>query len=161
MSDRVPAAKRSEIMRSVKPEDTGPEIAVRKMLHRLGYRYRLHAKDLPGKPDIAFPSRRKVIFVHGCFWHGHRCPYGRLPKSRLEYWQPKIEANRARDARKTSELRRAGWGTAVVWQCELKDSARTLKKLALFLGEPGAAGALKWTKIRNFRGLHGKQRKTN
>lgn len=161
MSDRVPAAKRSAIMRAVKPENTGPEIALRKMLHRLGYRYKLHTRELPGKPDIAFPARRKVIFVHGCFWHGHRCRYGRLPKTRLEYWQPKIEANRARDTRKTNELLRAGWEIAVVWQCELKDSARTLKKLTSFLGAPGAAGAPKRTKLQNPRGPHGKQRKTS
>ena len=160
MSDRVSAAKRSEIMRSVKHKDTGPEIALRKMLHRLGYRYKLHAKNLPGKPDIAFPGRRKVIFVHGCFWHGHRCRYGRLPQSRLEYWQPKIEANRTRDARKANELRRAGWKIAVVWQCELKTSERTLKRVVSFLDERGPAAAKSRAKIQNTRGFHGKRPKT-
>jgi DNA mismatch endonuclease (patch repair protein) len=135
--DSVTTAKRSEIMRAVKSEDTGPEVAVRKMLHRLGYRYRLHRRDLPGTPDIVFPGRRKVVFVHGCFWHGHRCRYGWLPKSKLEYWQPKIEANRKRDVRKLRELRRAGWEVLVVWQCELKQETRVVQKLVSFLGHSG------------------------
>ncbi|WP_017940247.1 very short patch repair endonuclease [Zestomonas thermotolerans] len=137
MPDLVTTAKRSEIMRAVKSADTGPEIAVRKMLHRLGYRYRLHRRDLPGTPDIVFPGRRKVVFVHGCFWHGHLCRYGRLPRSKIEYWQPKIEANRKRDVRKLRELRRAGWEALVVWQCELKHETRVVQKLVSFLGPSG------------------------
>jgi DNA mismatch endonuclease, patch repair protein len=98
MDTRTPD-QRSRIMQAVKQKDTGPELLLRRALHRLGYRYRTHAKDLPGRPDLVFASRKKVIFVHGCFWHGHDCSKGRLPKSRPEYWIPKIEANKARDER--------------------------------------------------------------
>lgn len=108
-------------MQQVRGKDTQPEKAVRSLLHRLGYRFRLHRKDLPGTPDIVFPSWRLVLFVHGCFWHGHGCRIGQLPKSRLDYWQPKIEANRARDHRNEIALAAAGWRVAVVWQCELAD----------------------------------------
>lgn len=161
MSDRVTAAKRSEIMRAVKSEDTGPEISLRKMLYHLGYRYRLHPKNLPGKPDIVFPVRRRVIFVHGCFWHGHKCRYGRLPKSRLDYWGPKIEANRERDVLKMNELRCAGWRIAVIWQCELKHEGRTAKKLVSFLGHPGPVTTQRHANLQSSRGLHGNQRKDN
>lgn len=108
-------------MQQVKGKDTQPEKIVRSLLHSLGYRFRLHRKDLPGTPDLVFPSRRLVLFVHGCFWHGHGCRIGQLPKSRLDYWQPKIEANRARDLRKEGALVAAGWRVVVVWQCELFD----------------------------------------
>lgn len=106
-------------MQRVKGKDTKPEKIVRSLLHSLGYRFRLHRKDLPGTPDIVFPSRRLALFVHGCFWHGHLCRIGQLPKSRLDYWQPKIEANSDRDRRKQAALTAAGWRVAVVWQCEL------------------------------------------
>jgi DNA mismatch endonuclease (patch repair protein) len=108
-------------MQQVKGKDTKPEIIVRSLLHRLGYRFRLHRKDLPGTPDIVFPGRRLALFVHGCFWHGHGCRIGKLPKSRLDYWQPKIAANGDRDRRKEAALTAAGWRVAVVWQCELAD----------------------------------------
>lgn len=108
-------------MQQVKGKDTKPELTVRSLLHRMGYRFRLHRKDLPGTPDLVFPARRVALFVHGCFWHGHGCRIGRLPKSRLDYWAPKIDANRARDARKQAALAAAGWRVAVVWQCELAD----------------------------------------
>jgi DNA mismatch endonuclease, patch repair protein len=108
-------------MQQVKGKDTKPELTVRSLLHRMGYRFRLHRKDLPGTPDLVFPGRRVALFVHGCFWHGHGCRIGRLPKSRLDYWAPKIDANRARDARKQAALAAAGWRVAVVWQCELAD----------------------------------------
>lgn len=107
-------------MAAVHTSNTGAEIAVRSIAHRLGYRYSLGRKDLPGKPDLTFVSRRKVIFVHGCFWHGHACRYGRLPKSRLSYWEAKIVSNRMRDRKQVRELRRGGWGVMVVWQCQLK-----------------------------------------
>lgn len=116
-------------MRSVHSKNTGPELMVRRMLHGIGYRYRLHRKSLPGSPDLVFPSRRKVIFVHGCFWHGHDCRYGQLPKSRLGYWKAKIEQNRRRDARNRSELKKMGWKSIVVWQCQLKNPDKLLARL--------------------------------
>ena len=107
-------------MASVATRNTGAEIAVRSLVHRLGFRFSLGRTDLPGKPDLVFVSRRKVIFVHGCFWHGHSCRYGRLPKSRIEYWGPKIAQNRVRDRLQAKALRKAGWSVMVVWQCQLK-----------------------------------------
>lgn len=134
MADTVPQKTRSRIMRSVGTRNTGPEVAVRKLLSSLGYRYRLHRRDLPGTPDIVFAGRRKVVFVHGCFWHGHRCRYGKLPKSKIEYWRPKIENNRKRDAKNMKSLRDEGWKAAVVWQCELRNERNAQKKLKAFLG---------------------------
>lgn len=134
MTDSVSPKKRSEIMRSVGSQNTRPEVATRRLLHGLGYRFRIHRRDLPGTPDIVFPSRKKVIFVHGCFWHGHRCRYGKLPKSRLDYWRPKINGNRKRDAKKIKLLREAGWAAAVIWQCELRTQSGLTTKLKSFLG---------------------------
>ena len=108
VTDTRTKVQRRRIMQSVGQKNTGPEWSVRRLLHRLGYRYRLHRKDLPGTPDIVFPSRRKAIFVHGCYWHGHGCKKGRLPKSNLDYWSPKIDSNKERDRRKQSELEAAG-----------------------------------------------------
>ena len=107
-------------MASVGTKDTCAEMGVRRLVHGMGYRYILHRADLPGRPDLAFPSRRKVIFVHGCFWHGHHCRYGRLPKSRRDYWEPKIETNKHRDRKQRQELTRQGWRVLVIWQCQLK-----------------------------------------
>lgn len=135
MDTRTPD-QRSRIMQAVKQKDTLPEMLLRRALHRLGYRYRVHAKDLPGRPDLVFPSRKKVVFVHGCFWHGHDCSKGRLPKSRPEYWIPKIEANKARDERVISELKRDGWDVMVIWQCETKELDAVLNKMVRFLGIP-------------------------
>jgi DNA mismatch endonuclease (patch repair protein) len=127
--------QRSRIMRAVKGADTAPEMAVRRMAHRMGYRFRLHRKDLPGKPDLVFPRLRKVVFVHGCFWHGHGCARGaRAPKANAAYWRAKIGRNRVRDARNLLALKAEGWRAAVVWECELKDAARVKKRLAAFLG---------------------------
>ncbi len=113
--------KRSEIMRAVKGENTKPEIALRKALHRLGYRYRLNVKDLPGKPDLVFPKHRAVIFVHGCFWHGHGCKRGkRVPKTNRAYWTEKIARNKARDKKNAAALRRLGWRVITIWECRLK-----------------------------------------
>ncbi len=120
-------------MQAVQGKDTGPEWAVRKLLHRLGYRYRLHRKDLPGKPDLVFPARMKAIFVHGCFWHAHGCRYGRPPKSRLDYWLPKLEQNKKRDAEKRAQLEALGWTVLTVWQCETKDIEALTRKLCVFL----------------------------
>lgn len=129
MTDRLDPGRRRRLMQRVKGKDTAPELAVRSLLHRLGYRFRLHRKDLPGTPDIVLPGRRVVLFVHGCFWHGHGCRLGRLPKSRLEYWQPKIAANRDRDQRKAECLAVLGWRVVVIWQCELADAEALAQRL--------------------------------
>lgn len=132
MDTRTPEQRR-RIMQSVKTKDTNPEQTVRRALFAAGYRYRLHRRDLPGTPDIVFPSRKKIILVHGCFWHGHGCAKGKLPKSKLEYWHPKIEANQVRDARNIAELKELGWGVLVVWQCQLVDLEATMKRVTLFV----------------------------
>lgn len=132
-SERETPDRRSAIMAAVKTKDTGPELAVRRLLYRRGYRYRIHCRDLPGTPDIVFRGRKKAVFVHGCFWHGHDCRGGRLPKSRLDYWAPKIEANGKRDARNLTELEQAGWQAMVLWQCELRAPDAALGKLIAFL----------------------------
>lgn len=133
MADTRTAEQRRKIMQAVQGKDTGPEWVVRRLLHGAGYRYRLHDRRLPGRPDIVFPGRRKTIFVHGCFWHGHDCAKGRLPKTRLDYWAPKIEANRERDARKRAELEALGWTVCVVWQCEIKEIEALKVRLWTFL----------------------------
>lgn len=140
MTDTRTQEQRRRIMQSVGQKNTGPEVAVRKLLHRLGYRFRLHAKGLPGRPDIVFPSRRKVIFVNGCFWHGHDCAKGRLPKSRPGYWIPKIEANKIRDERIVNELKNAGWESYVIWQCEVAKLDEAIEAVTDFLGAPGRTG---------------------
>ena len=115
-------------MRRIRNRDTAPEKIVRSILHRRGYRFRLHRKDLPGKPDIVFPSRRKVIFVHGCFWHQHgACPEGRIPSTRLSYWKPKLERNKKRDALNLQRLRTLGWEALEIWECEIKQSQLGLR----------------------------------
>ena len=122
-------------MRAVKGRDTGPELAVRRMLHARGYRYRLHRRDLPGAPDLTFPSRRKVVFVHGCFWHGHSCPRGdRMPKTNTDYWRRKIGRNRERYEGQQAALRDAGWGVLTVWECELRREDELAARLEAFLG---------------------------
>ncbi|MGC9417812.1 MAG: very short patch repair endonuclease [Rhodovulum sp.] len=134
MDTRTPE-QRQRIMQAVKGKDTKPELVVRRLLYRMGYRYRLHRRDLPGKPDVAFIGRKKAIFVHGCFWHWHGCPKGQLPKSRLDYWQPKLEANVNRDRAKIEELEARGWKVLVVWECEIKDIERLGTKLRDFVGD--------------------------
>lgn len=133
--DNLTPSQRSTQMAKVRSKDTGPEIALRRILTRNGYRYRLHRRDLPGCPDIVFPSRKKVVFVHGCFWHRHgiRCPLTRLPKSRLEFWQPKLEKNHTRDEKNRRRLRAAGWESLVIWECQLRDPEKVLLKLVKFL----------------------------
>jgi DNA mismatch endonuclease (patch repair protein) len=123
-------------MRRIRSKGMKPEMAVRRLVHRMGYRYRLHAPDLPGKPDLVFRSRRKIIFVHGCFWHGHpskSCPIVRTPKSNTSYWNPKLALNTARDQRNQQRLRRAGWSVMVVWECHLRKPDRLMKRIAAFL----------------------------
>ncbi|MFG1419994.1 very short patch repair endonuclease [Xanthobacter sp. V0B-10] len=119
--DSLTPEQRSERMGRIKGRDTGPEMAVRRLLHRLGYRYRLHARELPGRPDIVFRRRRLAIFVHGCFWHRHpdpTCKLARLPKSRLDFWIPKLEGNAARDLDKRVQLEALGWKVLVIWECQ-------------------------------------------
>jgi DNA mismatch endonuclease, patch repair protein len=130
MTDRVSIDKRSAIMRAVKGKDTTPELAVRRMLHRMGLRFRLHAKALPGTPDIVMKRHSLVIFVHGCFWHGHDCGKGKLPKSNRSFWERKIERNRERDRKGVSDLRRLGWRVAIVWQCRIGNMTALRKRLA-------------------------------
>ncbi|MCA6247149.1 MAG: DNA mismatch endonuclease Vsr [Phenylobacterium sp.] len=121
MPDVFDPQARSAVMRRVKGRDTGPELKVRRLLTRLGARYRLHRADLPGRPDIILPGRGLVIFIHGCFWHGHDCARGsRVPQARRDYWTAKVAGNRARDARNLSALAEAGWRVETVWECELK-----------------------------------------
>lgn len=125
--------ERTRIMRSIKGRDTAPERIVRRIAHKLGYRFRLHRKDLPGTPDLTFISRRKVIFVNGCFWHGHGCKLTRVPKRNLVYWATKLARNRARDRRKAEELAAIGWRHLVVWECEIRDEARVRQIVKKFL----------------------------
>jgi DNA mismatch endonuclease (patch repair protein) len=128
---------RSRIMRAVKSGDTTPELAVRSLAHRMGYRFRLRLKDLPGKPDLVFPRMRKAIFVHGCFWHGHDCARGaRVPKRNRDYWVKKIKRNKERDNAARQALRRAGWRVAVVWECALRKDSNISSELRNFLREP-------------------------
>lgn len=125
---------RSAIMRAVKGRDTGPERRVRRLAFAVAPGYRLNRADLPGKPDLAYVSRKRAIFVHGCFWHGHDCARGdRAPKANAAYWAAKIARNRARDERTRARLRQAGWRALIVWECELRDEPAVLRKLKRFL----------------------------
>lgn len=134
--DHLDSRARSENMRSIRSRNTAPEIAVRSLLHRLGYRFRLHVKDLPGKPDIVLPKYGKVIFVHGCFWHQHpRCKQIRAPKTRVFYWVPKFEKNRQRDKLHCRSLRELGWEPIIVWECELAKPERLKRKLIQALAD--------------------------
>lgn len=135
--DTLTPEQRSERMSRVRGKDTKPELVVRRLVHVLGYRFRLHRRDLPGSPDLVFPGRRKVIWVHGCFWHQHpdpNCKLARMPKSRLEFWEAKLSANRERDAVKMAELTALGWDALVVWECEIKDKGVLAARLKEFLG---------------------------
>jgi DNA mismatch endonuclease, patch repair protein len=134
VTDHVNPEKGSEIMAAVRSWDTAPEMAVRRVVHGLGYRYRLHVQTLPGKPDLVFPSRRKVIFVHGCFWHRHaRCRYTTSPKTRTKFWQDKFSTNVARDRRVRRELKKLGWSILTIWQCELKKQQQLEVRIDEFL----------------------------
>ncbi len=133
-ADTLTPEERSERMSRIRRRDTGPERALRGLLTDLGYRYRLQYGKVPGRPDIALPGRRKVIWMHGCFWHQHPgCPKATVPKSRREFWVPKLEGNRRRDLAAEAEARRQGWDTLVVWECELRDPGRLKKRLKNFL----------------------------
>jgi len=140
MADIYNRSKRSEIMSRVRAVGTEPEIIVRRVAHGLGYRFRLHRKDLPGKPDIVFPRHRKVILVHGCFWHGHeRCAKAKRPETNHDFWERKLSRNAERDQENVTALRRAGWRVLVVWQCETRNHARLTAKISRFLGSGSAA----------------------
>lgn len=137
LTDILSRAERSERMRRVRSKDTKPEMTLRRLLHGMGYRYRLHRGDLPGSPDIVFPSRRAVIFVHGCFWHGHDCKRGaRVPKTNADYWLAKVARNVERDRRTMASLDAAGWRSLVVWECRIKDRAALEVELVAFLDPP-------------------------
>jgi len=128
------AEVRSQIMRAVKGADTSPEMAVHRLAHRMGYRFRLHRSDLPGKPDMVFPGRRKIILVHGCFWHGHECKRGnRIPKGNRDYLLKKIARSKAGDEATTVALTTLGWKVAVLWECEMKEQALIVNYLRRFL----------------------------
>ncbi|WP_369058153.1 DNA mismatch endonuclease Vsr [Caulobacter sp. 73W] len=134
MTDVFDAAKRSAVMARVRGKDTKPEMRVRRLLTRLGARYRLHRKDLPGSPDVVLPGRRLAIFIHGCFWHGHDCKRGaREPKANADYWQAKIGRNRARDIASREALTAAGWRVETIWECEMKDEAALSARLRALL----------------------------
>jgi len=134
MVDNRSSESRSALMSRIGGKDTAPELIVRRLLHGLGYRFRLHRRDLPGTPDIVFPTRRKVIFVNGCFWHAHGCRIGRPPKSRPDFWLPKLERNRNKDARDKRALRALGWKALTVWQCQTRAPDRLGKRVVSFLG---------------------------
>ncbi len=135
--DTLTPGQRSEVMRRIRSRGTQPELMVRRLTHRLGYRFRLHRRDLPGTPDLVFPARKKVILVHGCFWHQHpECRLSRLPKSRVDYWEPKLEANQRRDARRLAELRARGWEPLVLWECEVRKRKNLAARIMRFLEEP-------------------------
>ena len=119
--DKIDSTTRSRVMAKVKSKNTKPEIRVRSAAHKLGFRFRLHHKELPGKPDVIFPSRRVALFVHGCFWHGHDCPHGsRMPVANAEYWRDKIRRNADRDTRVQAELIGLGWRPIIIWECQIK-----------------------------------------
>lgn len=126
MVDIFDTSKRSSIMRSVRSKNTSPEIRVRKAVHHAGFRYRLHAKELPGKPDLVFPRYKIVLFVNGCFWHWHGCSRTRLPKSNTRYWQEKLERNVKRDRENYARLQRAGWTIMIIWECCVDEGIKNL-----------------------------------
>lgn len=136
MVDVLTPEQRRYNMSQIKSKDTKPEITIRRLLHKLGYRYRLHRADLPGKPDMIFPKIKKVIFVHGCYWHMHRCRYGRVvPKTNAKFWQNKRNSNVERDRKNIKKLRKLGWDILVVWQCQIRSINKLQNKLIYFLSQ--------------------------
>lgn len=131
--DTISKEERSALMARIHSKDTQPELAVRSILHHLGFRFRLHRKDLPGKPDIVLPRYRKIILVQGCFWHGHFCTLASKPKSNQEYWRKKIKANRSRDRRVKRELIKQGWAVLELWECEVRKEIGLAEKLEAFM----------------------------
>jgi DNA mismatch endonuclease (patch repair protein) len=134
MAEKLTTERRSDNMRRVKSRDTKPELIVRSLAHRMGYRFRLHRGDLPGKPDLAFPGRHAVIFVHGCFWHSHNCKRGRLkPVANAAFWKAKLTGNVERDAKNLSDLKAAGWRALTLWECEIRNEELTRARIKRFL----------------------------
>lgn len=136
-TEPLPSTARSKLMARIREKNTSPELTVRSVLYGLGYRYRLHRVDLAGTPDIVFPGRQKLIFVHGCFWHQHPgCNRASRPKTRKQFWQAKFKGNVARDSRNVAELRAKKWGVLILWECETRDKGQLTKRLRRFLGPP-------------------------
>lgn len=133
--DPLTPAERSERMSRIRNVNTKPELNVRRLIHAMGYRYRLHACDLPGTPDLVFRPRKKVIFIHGCFWHQHGCRQYRQPCTNSSFWEPKLAKNKERDAKVRSELRKLGWGVMAIWECQVKKEAKLRSRIKRFLGE--------------------------
>lgn len=132
--DTLSREMRSERMARIRSKNSAPELRLRRLIHGMGFRYRLHVRDLPGTPDLVFPARRAVIFMHGCFWHRHAgCALGRLPKSRVDFWKEKLEANKSRDKSHRRKLMRLGWRVLVVWECQMKDEKRVARVVTGFL----------------------------
>ncbi len=134
--DKISAERRSKNMRRIKSKNTKQELAVRKLLTSLGYRFRIHAKELPGKPDLVFPGRKQVIFVHGCFWHMHddpNCRYVHIPKSKQAYWLPKLERNKQRDSENQRKLEELGWDSLVIWECQIPEMEKLINLITDFL----------------------------
>lgn len=128
--------QRQRNMRAIRCRDTKPEMFVRRLVHSLGYRYRLHGRSLPGRPDLVFASKKKVLFVHGCFWHRHRCKYGRVvPATRRQFWMDKLQKNSDRDRRVRRQLRALGWRSLTIWECQLKQADRLTDRIRSFLDE--------------------------
>ena len=143
MTDIVDSKRRSELMAGIRRRDTAPELAVRRIAHRMGLRFRLHRKDLPGRPDLVFPRHRLVVFVHGCFWHRHEgCRYASTPKSRIVFWTEKFATNVARDARQEAALRTLGWRVLVIWECESRHKSTVERRLATLSCAKGATPEL-------------------
>lgn len=137
MTDNRSPASRSALMARIKGKNTAPELTVRRLIFSMGYRFRLHRSDLPGKPDIVLPGRQKAIFVHGCFWHAHGCKIGRPPKSNLDFWKPKLKRNAERDRRNLRALHRQAWDVLTIWQCEARDISALETKVRSFLETKG------------------------
>ncbi len=133
MADRITKEQRSRNMARVKNKNTAPELKVRKILHRLGFRFRLHRSDLPGNPDIVLPRHHKIIFVHGCFWHGHSCPRGKRPSTKQDFWNHKLDSNIKRDKTNQKKLKELGWKVLVLWECAVKDTQKLEEKILDFM----------------------------
>lgn len=132
--DILTPAQRSVLMSSIRGKDTKPELTVRRIAHALGYRFRVHRRDLPGNPDVVFPRLRKIVFVHGCYWHRHAsCQYAYVPKSNTAFWKQKFDANVARDKHSVAELEKISWEVLIIWECETRDEGKLACRLAAFL----------------------------
>lgn len=145
MTDRITEEQRRRNMAAVRSTDTMPERAVRSILHKLGLRFRLHQRALPGTPDIVLTRHKSVVFVHGCFWHGHDCPRGKVPSTRTEFWLPKLQRNCERDRANAASLRTLGWRVVTVWECELGEPRRLVRRLARAFGRRSGSKPDIWT----------------